>query len=459
MRLLRGNCTRRVCPRRSGTGFLNLEDDAMKDACNKGWQWLVISGKAEHLAPTLPAFCQMVLNSVHSVGLGIQEMEAAQQVALLVSSGQTFKDAVHSVKASKPACHSYMDFVGVYAVYVQKFGEGTGFPLISFLSEFCKELSITVAVGEELFKAVCSWDLQEASTQFPFLRASLLACQLTSPKIVDGTARLLSKSDFDKLKSANLRQNLLQAEQMVADAYQVYVDSGKTTAVQRALGLMMVRLTLILVKKEKLGREKMEVYESPEHVAQLFAKEAMSNAASGSACGSDAKDQQDEQQALNLLGGLSVGEQALLQNKHLKNGGKYMHADHPDKIFVYTGLENDEARFVQPPGLFRKWKATRLPLPKVLPQDAAEGLMYGKSSVLAEAELLAEAQQMLFKVYKDHNSGDSATLDILSPTAIYASSSFAAQKLKLVPLAILSIRGMERCQVSALPIAAAQRLR
>ena len=87
----------------------------------------------------------------------------------------------------------------------------------------------------------------------------------------ENCARLLVKSDLDRLKGANLRQNLLQAEQMVSHAYQVYVDSGKTTVVQRALGLMMVRLSLILVKKEKLGREKMEVYQSPEHVAQLFA--------------------------------------------------------------------------------------------------------------------------------------------------------------------------------------------
>ena len=77
-------------------------------------------------------------------------------------------------------------------------------------------MSITVCIGEELLKAVTSWDLQEASTLFPFLRASFLACQLTSPKIVDETARLLVKSDLDRLKGANLRQNLLQAEQMVS---------------------------------------------------------------------------------------------------------------------------------------------------------------------------------------------------------------------------------------------------
>lgn len=431
-----------------GGGFLTLEhDEGMKDACSHGWPWLIVSWKAEQLVPGLPAFCQMVLNSVHSVGLGIQEMEAAQQVALLVSSGQSFKDAIQAVKASKPACHSYMDHVGLY---VQKFGGGPGFPLVSFLSGFCKELSITVAIGEEIFKAVCSWDLQEPSTQFPFLRAALLACQLTSPKIQDGTARLLAKADLDRLKGGSLRQKLLQAEEILAHGYQVYVDSGKTTVVQRALGLMMVRLSLLLTKKEKLGREEMDVYQSPEHVAQLFAKEAMSNPASGPASGSHAKDCEEDQQPLNLLGGLSVGEQALLQNKHLTKGGKYMHADYPDKIFLFMGLEKDEAQFVHTPlygspetvlaapNLFKKWKATRLPVPRILSSDVAESKMYGKSSVLAEVELLAEAQQMLFTVYKAQNSGDSGNLDIVSPMAIYTSSSFAAQKLKLVPLAILS---------------------
>ncbi|OLQ15011.1 hypothetical protein AK812_SmicGene792 [Symbiodinium microadriaticum] len=212
----------------------------------------------------------------------------------------------------------------------------------------------------------------------------------------------------------------------------------------------MVRLSLLLTKKEKLGREKMDVYQSPEHVAQLFAKEAMSRGPSGSGSRSDAKDQEDEQKPLNLLGGLSVGEQALLQNKHLSKGGKYMHTDYPDKVFVFTGLENDEAQFVHtplygspetvlvPPNLFKKWKATRVAVPRIFSQDVADGFMYGKSSVLAEAELLAEAQQMLFTLYKAHNSGDSGNLDIVSPTALYTSGNFPVQKLKLLPLASLS---------------------
>ena len=78
------------------------EEDGLKDACAHGWSRLVISFKAEELVPALPAFLQIVPNFVHSVSLGVQELEAAQHIALLVTSGQSLKDAVQSVTASKP---------------------------------------------------------------------------------------------------------------------------------------------------------------------------------------------------------------------------------------------------------------------------------------------------------------------------------------------------------------------
>ncbi|CAE7392483.1 unnamed protein product [Symbiodinium sp. CCMP2592] len=424
------------CKRPNSGGSLSLEDECMRDAVNQGWPWLLISWRAEAMAPNLPAFVQMVLNSVHSVGLACQEIEAAQQVALMCTSGSTVKDAVNSVKASKPACEDYMEHVGVY---VQKFGGGSPFPLISFLASFAKDLALTVAVGEETFKAITAWDLQEPSTQFPLLRAALLACQLTSPKVVDGTARLLVKQDLDRLKSAQHRQALLQAEQILEHGYQVYRDAGETPAVQRALGRMMVRLSLLLTKKEKYGREKV-MYESQEKVAQLFATEALNTNPSGasSAGGSEADENREEDRPLNLLGGMSVGEQALLQNPHLKKDGKYVHADYPDKIFVFAGLENDEAKFVHTPLFaspdivmtspehFKKWKVTRLPVPSVLAADESVKFTYGGSAVLNDAKILADGQQQLFQIFADQNTGDSSCLHFIHPTA---------EKLRLIPLA------------------------
>ncbi|CAE7031083.1 unnamed protein product [Symbiodinium sp. CCMP2592] len=362
------------CKRPNSGGSLSLEDECMRDAVNQGWPWLLISWRAEAMAPNLPAFVQMVLNSVHSVGLACQEIEAAQQVALMCTSGSTVKDAVNSVK----------------------------------------DLALTVAVGEETFKAITAWDLQ----------------------------------DLDRLKSAQHRQALLQAEQILEHGYQVYRDAGETPAVQRALGRMMVRLSLLLTKKEKYGREKV-MYESQEKVAQLFATEALNTNPSGasSAGGSEADENREEDRPLNLLGGMSVGEQALLQNPHLKKDGKYVHADYPDKIFVFAGLENDEAKFVHTPLFaspdivmtspehFKKWKVTRLPVPSVLAADESVKSTYGGSAVLNDAKILADGQQQLFQIFADQNTGDSSCLHFIHPTAVYTSESFAKEKLRLIPLA------------------------
>ncbi|CAE7621309.1 unnamed protein product [Symbiodinium sp. CCMP2592] len=371
------------CKRPNSGGSLSLEDECMRDAVNQGWPWLLISWRAEAMAPNLPAFVQMVLNSVHSVGLACQEIEAAQQVALMCTSGSTVKDAVNSVK----------------------------------------DLALTVAVGEETFKAITAWDLQEPSTQFPLLRSG------PPQKRPPPTA-------------------LLQAEQILEHGYQVYRDAGETPAVQRALGRMTVRLSLLLTKKEKYGREKV-MYESQEKVAQLFATEALNTNPSGasSAGGSEADENREEDRPLNLLGGMSVGEQALLQNPHLKKDGKYVHADYPDKIFVFAGLENDEAKFVHTPLFaspdivmtspehFKKWKVTRLPVPSVLAADESVKFTYGGSAVLNDAKILADGQQQLFQIFADQNTGDSSCLHFIHPTAAYTSESFAKEKLRFIPLA------------------------
>ena len=113
------------CKKTSETGLLTVEDeDGLKDACAHGWSWLLVQFKAEQLAPALPAFLQMVLNSVHSVSLGVQELEAAPQIALLCMSGQSLKDAVQSVTASKPQCVNYIE---VWAILRKTMEEVAGF--------------------------------------------------------------------------------------------------------------------------------------------------------------------------------------------------------------------------------------------------------------------------------------------------------------------------------------------
>ena len=305
------------CKKPNGLGILTMEDEeGLKDACTTGWSWLVISWKAEQLVESLPAFLQMVLNSSHSVGLGVQELEAAQQIALLCKSGSTMKEAIQSVKTAKPACESYIEVVGLY---VQQFGGGPSFPVISFLNKFCQQLSITVAIGEEVFKGVTFWEVAEPSNQFPLVRAGFLACQLTSPKVVDGVAKMMAKADLDKLKAGSQRQFLLKAENLLNDAWKIAEQASDQEEVVSAFGRMLIRTVLHLTKKEKMGREP-KGHGSLEVICKLFAQEAKGNVGKQD---TGTMLQEDENKPVDLLSGLSFGEQALLQNKHLQVDGKY----------------------------------------------------------------------------------------------------------------------------------------
>ena len=79
----------------------------------------------------------------------------------------------------------------------------------------------TVAIGEEIFKAISFWEVGEVSKQIPLRRAGFLATQLTSPQVVDGVAKLLAKSDLDRLKSKANRKKFLQAEQILSSVWDV----------------------------------------------------------------------------------------------------------------------------------------------------------------------------------------------------------------------------------------------
>ena len=208
--------------------------------------------------------------------------------------------------------------------------------MISFLNKFCKNLSITIAVGEEVFKAIAFWEVNEPSNQFPLIRAGCLACQLTSPKVTDGVAKLITKSDLDKLKSPSLRPQLLKAEHLLNDAWQIIQDSqGHDDDVIPAFGRMLIRTILHLCKKEKMGREP-KGHRSLEDICKLFAEEARGSKPAGEIAASS---KEDEEKPLDLLSGLTLGHQALLQNKQLQEDGKCLGRTHAFLLFDYFRTE------------------------------------------------------------------------------------------------------------------------
>jgi hypothetical protein len=62
------------------------------------------------------------------------------------------------------------------------------------------QFGCSLVIGEEFMDATTNLQFKTLDSSFPWIRAACLAAQLTSPQATDGIAKLLNKSDLEKLK-------------------------------------------------------------------------------------------------------------------------------------------------------------------------------------------------------------------------------------------------------------------
>ena len=73
---------------------------------------------------------------------------------------------------------------------------------IRFLDSFSKELNVALVLGKQFWDAIVQAPFPNLETnKYAMVRTALVACNLVSPpkKIVDGIARLITKSDINGL--------------------------------------------------------------------------------------------------------------------------------------------------------------------------------------------------------------------------------------------------------------------
>ena len=184
--------------------------------------------------------------------------------------------------------------------------------------------------GEDFTDLLANCDWKQGSTTFPMLRVALACCQVTSPKSSqkDGFAKLIAKSDFDKLKGKKLLPNLLKAESLMLAAWEAIQKS--TLPLERIalpFGKLQVRLTLWLLDKEMKGR-KATKYEDMTQIKDKFETELAAcstqqdaGAASASAT-STSVSPGGPVKALELAS--DPKSIALSQHKHIKLNGLYI---------------------------------------------------------------------------------------------------------------------------------------
>jgi hypothetical protein len=93
----------------------------------------------------------------------------------------------------------------------QRSSNSTAGERVRKLDKFSKKFTESLRLGSEFVSAVV--DMKFSSTQpFPRIRHAVLAVNLTSTKVVDGIARLLTKSDVAQLTSPKKRGDVQRAE-------------------------------------------------------------------------------------------------------------------------------------------------------------------------------------------------------------------------------------------------------
>lgn len=107
-----------------------------------------------------------------------------------------------------------------YFLFLVTAQQGNG-QLIDFLNVFSKEFGESAVLGQDFFCAVTDAVISQEDL-YPFLRCAFMAANLTCGKArcVDGFARLLTKSDFEKCKSSKLKLKVSEIEAVLGTMWQ-----------------------------------------------------------------------------------------------------------------------------------------------------------------------------------------------------------------------------------------------
>lgn len=245
------------------TGRLNLQhiaqgDPALLSMCSKGWTWVILPWQVEATWPSLPDLAQRALNASNAVASQASELETACAIAEFAQMHRAagaeadWQSCVAAAAASMPPC---VDYIGVLGKYVRLYGGGEGAPLVRYLDDFAKQFGENRRLGQEFMTAVTETTFA-ATRLHPFLRVALVAANLVSPKVVDGIAKLLVKTDVERLRSKDLASSIDEVEGAMAAAWAALQTAIMDKYIEREsayqlFGRLQTRFVLKMVGKAR----------------------------------------------------------------------------------------------------------------------------------------------------------------------------------------------------------------
>ena len=231
------------------SGKLNKEtlgrDPEFKKLLEAGWQWTVVSSRVEQQWPSLPRLAERALNSSNEAFLKASELELLLYLGEHASSNSTALQC-HEVAAELTKTGPISSYSKLVAMWFEQFSHQGLF--LKFLGPFSKEFGQNANCGAE-FWAGASMAL---SSQMPMIRLAFLACNLAAPatKISNGYARLILRSDFEKLKSIKMKNFVTEAEDVLFRAWKQIEHQLDNFDALKSFGILCIRMSLHLLGKE-----------------------------------------------------------------------------------------------------------------------------------------------------------------------------------------------------------------
>ena len=272
-----------------GMGCLDMSrisrDDELASMVKTGWAWTVLPFQCEDTWPGIADIFQRALNASNNVGDAATELEVASSIAayagVAASAGESpdWNACVAAATAGAPSCSLYAD---VLAEYCRKYGGGRGSPMVFQLDAFAKKHSMNLKLGQEFWTAVVETEFSE-SNALPRIRNALLIAQLTSPKHVDGVAKMLTKSDVSGLvRDRKKVQTLIHLEKtfgLVQELVEKLIERSviPASSAMDSLSLYQIRCITFVVGKAKQTFEGKQ-WDSLEQIMEAFYKEINSRA-------------------------------------------------------------------------------------------------------------------------------------------------------------------------------------
>ena len=230
----------------------------MAQMIESGWEWEVVPHEVDRDFPWFAACAQRALNTQNHVATTVSELETALALFDIsedpgMQSQENWKElALTNIKELGYPCAQYaapiLEFVTLYA-------GGPGAPYIKMIDNVVKQYRCTCNLGETFWTALSNTTFFDKTSKYPLLRMALAIANLTSDKVLDGVARLLSKADVAKIASKKEASKASIYEKTLVDSLQIVEQLSTVDICLGPLGKIFSRIGLLAAEKTRFGPE------------------------------------------------------------------------------------------------------------------------------------------------------------------------------------------------------------